>query len=149
MKILVDADACPVTAIIEQLAQEFRVGVVLITDVNHLLESDYADIITVGQGSDAVDYALINRTSPGDIVVTQDYGVAALALAKGAAAINQNGRIYSDKNIDRLLFERHLAQKQRRAGGHFTAVPARRTEDDESFKRNFRALLQQATAAEE
>ncbi len=97
MKILVDADACPVTAIIEQLAQEFQVPVVLITDVNHLLESDYADIITVGQGSDAVDYALINRTSPGDIVVTQDYGVAALALAKGAAAINQNGRIYSDK----------------------------------------------------
>ena len=61
MKVLVDADACPVTAIIEQLAQEFQAGVVLITDVNHLLESDYADIITVGQGSDAVDYALINR----------------------------------------------------------------------------------------
>lgn len=142
MKILVDADACPVIAIVEKVAKEFQVKVVLVTDVNHLLESDYAEIITVGQGSDAVDYALINRTSPGDIVVTQDYGVATLALAKGAAAIDQNGRIYSDKNIDRLLFERHLAQKQRRAGGRLTHVPARRKEDDKTFERNFRTLLQ-------
>lgn len=142
MKVLVDADACPVIAIVEKVAKEFQVKVVLVTDVNHLLESDYAEIITVGQGSDAVDYALINRTCPGDIVVTQDYGVATLALAKGAAAIDQNGCIYSDKNIDRLLFERHLAQKQRRAGGRLAHVPARRKEDNETFEQKFRALLQ-------
>jgi uncharacterized protein YaiI (UPF0178 family) len=142
MKVLVDADACPVTKIVEKVAKEFGVCVVLVTDVNHLLESDYAEVITVGQGKDAVDYALINRTDSGDIVITQDYGVATLALAKGAAAIDQNGRIYSDKNIDRLLFERHLAQKQRRASGRFAHVPARLKENDELFERQFRKLLQ-------
>ena len=142
MKILVDADACPVTGIVEKVAQEFGVDVVLVTDTNHRLKSDYAKIITVGQGKDAVDYALINRTKSGDIVVTQDYGVGAMALAKNAMAIDQNGRIYSDKNIDRLLFERHLAQKQRRAGGRLAHVPPRRKEDDEAFERQFRKLLQ-------
>lgn len=145
MKVLVDADACPVTAIVERVAKEFDLDVVLVTDVNHLLESDYAEIVTVGQGSDAVDYALINRTKAGDVVVTQDYGVATLALAKGAAAIDQNGRIYSDKNIDRLLFERHLSQKQRRAGGRLAHVPARRKENDEAFEQQFRRLLTAVT----
>jgi uncharacterized protein YaiI (UPF0178 family) len=144
MRILVDADACPVTDLVEQVAKEFKIPLLLITDVNHLLQSDYAEVIIVGQGPDAVDYALINRTAPGDIVVTQDYGLAALALAKGAAAINHNGLIYSDKNIDRLLFQRHLAQKQRRARGRLTPVPARRKEDDRAFERNFRNLIQQA-----
>ena len=141
MKILVDADACPVVTIIEQVAREYGIDLLLVTDINHELKSDYAKIITVGQGKDAVDYALINRTDSGDVVVTQDYGVAALALAKGARAINQNGRIYSDKNIDRLLLERHLSQKQRRAKGRYTRVPARRKEDDKSFEQQFRQML--------
>ena len=125
-----------------KVAQEFKIPLLLITDVNHLLQSDYAEVITVGQGADAVD-ALINRTRSGDIVVSQDYGLATWPWPK-RRRYQPRGLIYSDKNIDRLLFQRHLAQKQRRARGRLTPVPARRKEDDRAFERNFRNLIQQA-----
>lgn len=92
MKIYVDADACPVTRIVERVAKEHGIPVVLLCDTNHVLNSDYSEIRVIGAGADAVDIALINLCQRGDIVVTQDYGVAALALGKGAKAIHQSGR---------------------------------------------------------
>ena len=95
---------------------------------------------------DAVDIALINLCHRGDIVVTQDYGVAALALGKGARAIHQSGRWYTDENIDGLLMERHLAKKARRSGKHHLKGPAKRTEeDDKRFAESFERLIQEAT----
>ena len=91
MKIYIDADACPVTRIAEHVAREHNIPVVLLCDTNHVLTSDYSEIRVIGAGADAVDIALINMCRPGDIVVTQDYGVAALALGKGAKAIHQSG----------------------------------------------------------
>ncbi len=96
-------------------------------------------------GADAVDIALINLCKRGDIVVTQDYGVAALALGKGAKAIHQSGRWYTDDNIDTLLLERHLAKKARRSGKHHLKGPARRTEeDDRLFAESFERMITQA-----
>ena len=142
MKICVDADACPVTRIAERVAKEYAIPVVLLCDTNHVLSSDYSEIRVIGAGADAVDIALINLCQRGDIVVTQDYGVAALALGKGAKAIHQSGRWYTDENIDGLLMERHMAKVARRSAKHHLKGPAKRTgEDDRRFEESFRRLI--------
>lgn len=142
MTIYIDADACPVTRIAERIAKAHGIPVTLLCDTNHLLTSDYSTVRVVGAGADAVDFALINLCRRGDIVVTQDYGVAAMALGKGAKAIHQSGRWYTDENIDLLLMERHLAGKVRRSGKHHLKGPAKRTaEDDQRFAESFERLI--------
>ena len=143
--IYVDADACPVTRIAESIAQKHGIPVTLLCDTNHQLTSDYSIVKVIGAGADAVDIALINLCKRGDVVVTQDYGVAALALGKGAKAIHQSGKWYTDDNIDGLLMERHLAKKARRSGKHHLKGPAKRTEeDDRRFAESFERMIIQA-----
>ena len=143
MKILVDADACPVVRIVERIAQKNGIPCVLLCDTNHVLESDYSEVRTIGAGADAVDFALINLCRKGDIVVTQDYGVAALALGKGAQAIHQSGKWYTEDKIDQMLMERHLAKKERMGKGkHHLKGPAKRTkEDDVRFQESFEKMI--------
>lgn len=141
MKILVDADACPVKDIIIKVAKENKLEVIMLIDTSHEINDGYSKVITVDKARDSVDIALINITKPGDIVVTQDYGVAAMALGRKAGAVNQNGLIYSDENIDKLLFERHLGQKVRRAGGRTKSIKKRSREDNEKFEEVFRRLV--------
>ena len=102
MQILVDADACPVVSIVERVAKEHNLPVTLLCDTNHVLSSDYSEVIVVGAGADAVDYKLISICHKGDIIVSQDYGVAAMVLGKGAYAIHQSGKWTVDKpeNVD-------------------------------------------------
>ena len=139
MTIYIDADACSVTRIAERVAREYDIPVVLLCDTNHILTSDYSTIKVIGAGADAVDIALINLCQRGDIVVTQDYGVAALALGKGAKAIHQSGRWYTDENIDSLLMERHMAKVARRSAKHHLRGPAESTDvDDRCFEESFR-----------
>ena len=145
MIIYIDADACPVTRIAENIACRHSIPVTLLCDTNHVLTSDYSVIKVIGAGADAVDIALINLCQRGDIVITQDYGVAALALGKGARAIHQNGRWYTDDNIDSLLMERYLAKKARRSSKHHLKGPAKRTEeDDRRFAESFERMIQEA-----
>ena len=143
MKIYVDADACPVTRIVEKVAKEYDIDVVLLCDTNHILNSDYSEVCVIGAGSDAVDLALINKCQKGDIVVTQDYGVAALALGKNAYAIHQSGKIFTNDNIDGLLMDRHLAKKSRMSSSkHHLKGPKKRTKaDDINFENSFRKLI--------
>lgn len=150
MEIYVDADACPVVRIVEQVARKYEIGVTLLCDTNHVLSSDYSEVKVIGAGADAVDYALIGLCHKGDIVVSQDYGVAAMALGKGAYAIHQNGRWYTNENIDRLLMERHVAKKARRSKGkHHLKGPSKRTkEDDFRFEESFEKLIQKAIERE-
>lgn len=143
LTIYVDADACPVVGIIEQVAKEYSVPVELITDTNHVLFSEYSRVRVIGAGPDAVDFALINLLKAGDVVVTQDYGVAALALGKRAHAIHQSGKIFSDDNIEGLLMDRHLAKKARMGKGkHHLKGPKKRTEEDDiRFEKSLRNLI--------
>lgn len=142
-QILVDADACPVVGIVERVAKQFGLPVTLLCDTNHILRSDYSQVRIIGAGADAVDFALFNLCHPGDVVVTQDYGVAAMALGKGAYGIHQSGRLYTNENIDQLLMERHLAKKARQSSKHHLKGPRKRThEDDERFEHAFTQLLQ-------
>jgi len=132
--IYVDADACPVVKQIEIVAKSHNIPVTLLCDTNHVLKSDYSEVKIIGAGADAVDFALVNSCRAGDIVVTQDYGVAALALGKKAYAIHQNGWQYTNENIDRLLMKRHISKRARRANKkvHIKG-PAKRTEDDDAM----------------
>ena len=150
MQILVDADACPVVSIVERVAKEHNLPVTLLCDTNHVLSSDYSEVIVVGAGADAVDYKLISICHKGDVVVSQDYGVAAMALGKGAYAIHQSGKWYTDKNIDRMLMERHLNKKARRgsAKNHIKGPKKRTNEDDERFAQSFEKLVLMAQAKE-
>ena len=144
MRIYIDADACPVTRIAEEIAKRHGVAVTLLCDTNHALSSDYSEIKVIGAGEDAVDIALINLCRRGDIVITQDYGVAALALGKGARAIHQSGKWFTDENIDGLLMDRHLAKKARRSGKRHGKGPAKRTaEDDRRFAESFERLVRE------
>jgi len=143
MKIYVDADACPVVKIVEIIAEKYMVPVTLLCDTNHILNSDYSEVKIIGAGADAVDFALINLCKRGDIVVTQDYGVAAMALGKGAYCIHQSGKWYTNDNIDRMLMERHLGKKARRASGkNHLKGPKKRTEDDDiRFAESFEKII--------
>lgn len=143
--ILVDADACPVIKEIERIAKKYNLPCTLLCDTNHVLSSDYSEVKVIGAGADAVDFALIGMCKKGDIVVTQDYGVAAMALGKGALGIHQSGEIYTNENIDTLLMERHLAKKARRAKSrNHLKGPAKRTEEDNKrFEEAFERLILQ------
>lgn len=146
MQIFVDADACPIVGIVENVAEKYNITVKLLCDTNHVLCSDYSEVIVVGAGADAVDYKLISICHKGDIVVSQDYGVAAMALGKGAYAIHQSGKWYTNENINQMLMERHLNKKARRGShkNHMKGPKKRTDEDDERFTQSFEKLVQMA-----
>ncbi len=141
VQVLVDADACPVKELIVRAARQRGVPVTMLIDTSHELNDGYSLVLTVDKGKDSVDIALANLVKPGDLVMTQDYGVAAMALGHGAKALNQNGLIYTQENMDRLLFERYLSQKVRRSGGKAGKNRKRSKADDEEFMRSFLILL--------
>ena len=141
MQILVDADACPVKEIIVRLAKQRSIPVTMLIDTSHQINDGYSTVITVDKQADSVDFALMGLLTNADVVVTQDYGLAAMVLGKGARAVNQNGMIYTNDNIDKLLMERHISAKVRRGGGR-TKGPSKRTkESNERFEAVFAKLL--------
>lgn len=148
MRILVDADACPVVRIVEKMAKRYRIPVTLLCDTNHVLYSDYSEIKTVGAGADAVDFVLVGMCRRNDIVVTQDYGLAAMVQGKGSFGIHQSGKWYTEENIDLMLMERHLAKKARRGKAkHRLKGPAKRTEeDDRNFAESLERLIEKVAA---
>ena len=131
MKIYVDADACPVVKQTEKVAKKYNISVILICDTNHIINSDYSEVLIADTGSDSVDLVLVNKCNKGDIVVSQDYGVAAMALGKGAYPIHQSGKWYTNENIDSMLMQRHMSKVARRSKSkvHIKG-PKKRTEED-------------------
>ena len=150
LKIFVDADACPVVKIVEQVAKKHEIPCTLLCDTNHVMNSDYSEVVIVGAGADAVDFKLVSLIKKGDICVTQDYGVAAMALGKSAYAIHQSGKWYTDENIDQMLMERHLNKKARRAShkNHLKGPKKRTEEDDERFAQSFERMVKAALEEE-
>ena len=145
MHLWIDADACPVMDIAIRAAVRHRVGVTLVCDDAHHIQREGARTITVARGADSADLMLVNLVHKGDAVVTQDYGLAALCLARGARAMDQNGRIYDESNIDSLLGMRHISRKARRAGGRMKGPPKRIKEQDEWFEQSLERLLSEGT----
>ena len=144
MKILIDADACPVVDIAVGLCKEFHIPCLLLCDTAHQMYRDGAETLIFDKGADSVDFALVNRVQPGDIVITQDYGVASMCLAKCARILHQDGWEYTQWNISGLMEQRHAAKKFRAAGGR-TKGPSKRTAaQDKAFTDSLRSLLQQS-----
>ena len=142
MKVLIDADACPVTGIAVNLCKQFSVPCILLCDTAHTIYKDGAETLIFDKGSDSVDFALVNRVSTGDIVITQDYGLASMCLAKAARVIHQDGWEYTLDNISGLMEQRHIAKKHRMSGGRIKG-PAKRTKaQDIAFEKAFQQLLQ-------
>lgn len=141
MQIFIDADGCPVVHITVRMAEQHSIPCTVVCDSAHLFNLDGVRVITVDKGADSADFALVNLCKKGDVVVTQDYGLAAMCLAKGARAINQNGMIYSDSNISQLLDSRYLSKKARRAGQRLKGPRKRTAEDDKAFTDSLLKLL--------
>ena len=147
MQIFIDADGCPVVHITVNTAKQYSLPCTVICDSAHIFNFDGVRVITVDKGADSADFALVNLCGLGDVVVTQDYGLAAMCLAKGARAINQNGLIYSDSNISQLLDSRYLSKKARRAGQRLKGPRKRTAEDDKAFLDSLLKLLSEGVDA--
>ena len=143
MKLLVDADGCPVTDLCIREGNARGAEVVLFCDTAHILNREGARTVVVEKGADSADFALVNHVQKGDVVVTQDYGLAAMCLSRGAIPIRQDGLIYDAFNIDALLMARHTASKIRRGGGRLKG-PKKRTEaEDAAFLKVLAGILDQ------
>jgi len=143
LKIIVDADACPVKDIIEELAQAYRLQVVMVSNINHLISSQYARVVVVDGASEAADIAIVNLTRRGDIVVTQDYGLASMVLAKGSYALDPLGHQYTEANIEGLLLRRYINQKARRAGERIGGPRKRNQVDNSRFRQCLQRVIRQ------
>lgn len=141
MKVLIDADGCPVVKQATQIAKENNIEVAIFCDTSHIINSDYAEVVTVSKGVDSVDFALVNKVQSGDIVITQDYGLAAMVLSKGGKAITQNGMIISDSNLGLLLTTRYESKKARMSGAHLKGTKKRSVQNDEAFIKSFKSML--------
>lgn len=138
---IVDADACPVTRAAENLAKKYGIDCTLVLDTSHVIHSDYSRVITVDKGADSADYKIVNLIDQGDIVITQDYGLAAMCISRGAVALNQNGMVYDDENIDGLLFFRAASAKARRAGARMKGPKKRDPSQDAAFTQSLERIL--------
>ena len=141
MHILVDADACPVTALVVEAAGRHLIPVTLVCDSAHQLSCEGARVVQVDKSADSADFALVNLLKAGDIVVTQDYGLAAMALGRGARVLNHDGMAYTHQNIDGLLMQRHVARAYRRAGGRTRGPKPRQKHQDQAFLKALEEML--------
>lgn len=142
-KILIDADACPVVDLALTLCKKYSITCILLCDTAHMLHREGAQTLVFDKGADSVDFALVNRACPGDIVITQDYGLASMCLSRGAKVLHQDGWQYTSDNIDALLFQRHAAREYRAAGGRTKGPQKRTSTQNEAFCNALDALIQQ------
>lgn len=117
MKVLIDADGCPVVDIAVQLCNEFQIPCLLLCDTAHQMHRSRATTLVFDKGADSVDFALVNRVEAGDLVITQDYGLASMCMARNAQVLHQDGWEYTPYNIQALLFQRSESRKYRASGG--------------------------------
>ncbi|MGI6730806.1 MAG: YaiI/YqxD family protein [Anaerovoracaceae bacterium] len=146
MKILIDGDGCPVVDATARIARENKIECIILCDTAHYFQKEGAKTITVSRGADSVDFALVNMVDPDDIVVTQDYGLAAMCLAKGAIPISQDGMIYTNENIDDLLMNRHMSKKARQAGIRLKGNSKRRPSQDAKFEEQLKKVIMDVKA---
>lgn len=142
MRILIDADGCPVVDETIKIAKRFDLACLILCDTSHRFAREGAETLVFSKGADSVDFALVNLLHPGDVVVTQDYGLAAMCLARGALALRQDGMEYTADNIDALLLARHTAKKIRSAGGRLKGPAKRTAAQDRAFSEKLMELVQ-------
>ena len=141
MRVLIDGDGCPVVDLTVRIAAESGAVCMILCDTAHQIERSGAKTIVVSKGADSVDFVLVNLIEPGDVVITQDCGLAALCLARGARVLRQDGMAYTDENIDGLLLARCTAGKIRRSGGRLKGPKKRTRDQDAAFASALRCIF--------
>ena len=142
LNVLIDADGCPVTDIAIRLCKKYRISCTLLCDTAHEFHRNGAETLVFDKGTDSVDYALVNRVRKGDLVITQDYGLASICLSRGCRVLHQDGWEYTPDNIDALLLVRHESRKHRAAGGRFKGPKKRTAQQNSAFETALENLLQ-------
>lgn len=142
MTVLIDADGCPVVDIAIRLCKQYGISCLLLCDTAHEFYREGAETLVFDKGADSVDFAIVSRVSPGDIVITQDYGLASMCLARSARILHQDGWEYTRDNIDALLLARHESRKLRAAGGRTKGPKKRTASQNASFEAALQKLLQ-------
>ena len=142
MKVLIDADACPVVDIALRLCKQHAIPCFLLCDTAHTMHRDGAETLIFDKGADSVDFALVNRAASGDIVITQDYGLASMCLGKRVRVLHQDGWEYTEYNISGLMEQRHAAKKHRLAGGRIKGPSKRTSAQDQAFEKALQQMLQ-------
>lgn len=142
INVLIDADGYPVTDIAIRLCREFHIPCLLLCDTAHEFHRDGAETLVFDKGADSVDYALVNRVHKGDLVITQDYGLASMCLSRQCRVLHQDGWEYTRENIDALLFVRHESRKHRAAGNRMKGPKKRTAQQDSAFEQALRTILQ-------
>ena len=133
MRILIDADGCPVVNETIKVAHKFNLESIIFCDTSHNFDEKNIKVIVVSKGIDAVDFAILNNIENGDIVITQDYGLASLVLSRNSYAINQSGMVYTNENIDELLYSRYISKKMRNSGARIKGPKKRDKSQDIIF----------------
>ena len=141
MRILIDADGCPVVNETIKVAHKFNLESIIFCDTSHNFDEKNIKVIVVSKGIDAVDFAILNNIENGDIVITQDYGLASLVLSRNSYAINQSGMVYTNENIDELLYSRYISKKMRNSGARIKGTKKRDKSQDIIFKENLEKLI--------
>ena len=141
MRILIDADGCPVVNETIKVAHKFNLESIIFCDTSHNFDEKNIKVIVVSKGIDAVDFAILNNIEKGDIVITQDYGLASLVLSRNSYAINQSGMVYTNENIDELLYSRYISKKMRNSGARIKGPKKRDKSQDIIFKENLEQLI--------
>lgn len=141
MRILIDADACPVVNEAIEIAKKYNLRIYIFCDFSHYYDDSYAIIKTHSIGNDMVDFSIVNFMEKNDIVVTQDYGLAAMALAKHGFVLNQDGKEFTQDTIDFLLDTRETKRKLRKQKIYGKGQPKRRPEQNQAFKESLEKLI--------
>lgn len=147
MHIWIDGDGCPVVDETVRQARAFGFPCTILCDTSHVFQKPGAGTIVCDKGADSVDYKLVSLVSPGDLVVTQDYGLATMCLSRRAIALHQDGFVYSDENIGGLLEVRAFSGKVRRSGGRLKGQKKRTEAQDRAYAAALRHLLEEAAHA--
>lgn len=142
IRVLIDADGCPVTDIALKLCKNACIPCLILCDTAHEFHREGAETYVFDKGADSVDLAIANRVRKEDLVITQDYGLASICLAKGCRALHQDGWEYTSENIDALLLVRHESQKHRASGRHFKGPKKRTHQQDDAFAAALQQILQ-------
>ena len=141
MRILIDADGCPVVNETIKVAHKFNLESIIFCDTSHNFDQKNVKVIVVSKGVDAVDFAILNNIQKGDIVITQDYGLASLVLSRNSYAINQSGMVYTNENIDELLYSRYISKKMRNSGARLKGPKKRDKSQNIIFRENLEKLI--------
>ena len=141
MRVFIDADGCPVVNITVHLARQFKIPCIIVCDTAHQFSHINTDIVVVDKGADSTDYAIANKISAGDLVITQDFGLASMCLARDARVLHQDGWEYTDENIDALLLQRHESFKYRNSGKRSKGPRKRTFSQDEAFSAALQTIL--------